>query len=371
MLSVQDDLDGLGTASTKNSTSVVTDSSDLVESGAVKDIVGWSGKQLMPPSTNNISTYLSGRNLTGQNNLDGTLTIDGICNGNSEIVWFPRWLTAQNLYLPIGKYIFNINRDDINLYVGTTYNGAYKAISDFALGSVEFEITSETQSDYKLEDGSVLCAVYINIKNGTVLNNEVLYPMIRKADVTDASYEPYHASVEESLEQKCDNTVIAPTENGTTASQAYAVGEHFIRDGAFCTVTQAISSGGTLTEGTNYTSGDVADILKSYFDSLGKLQYKSVSGNAPSIILKSVTKALIVVGQYVYGAFNGNRLMVAIISGGDYNDGNEHKNMTTIIKGNEFDAEVGFSFSISTNGVGEITLSASTNPVFIGVLILG
>ena len=35
MLSVEDDLDALGTASTKNSTSTVTDSTDLVESGAV------------------------------------------------------------------------------------------------------------------------------------------------------------------------------------------------------------------------------------------------------------------------------------------------------------------------------------------------
>ena len=60
---------------------------------------------------------------------------------------------------------------------------------------------------------------------------------------------------------KVDNSVIAPVENGTTASQAYAVGTHFIRNGAFCTVTQAIASGETLTENTNYTSGDVADEL--------------------------------------------------------------------------------------------------------------
>ena len=63
-------------------------------------------------------------------------------------------------------------------------------------------------------------------------------------------------------EEKCDNSVIAPVENQSTCQKSggYAVGEHFIRDGAFCTVTQAISSGGTLTEGTNYTSGDVASV---------------------------------------------------------------------------------------------------------------
>lgn len=64
--------------------------------------------------------------------------------------------------------------------------------------------------------------------------------------------------LEELFESKCDNTVIAPVENGSIASQAYAVGEHFIRDGAFCTCKQAISQGGSFTLGTNYTAGDVA-----------------------------------------------------------------------------------------------------------------
>ena len=74
---------------------------------------------------------------------------------------------------------------------------------------------------------------------------------------------------------KCDNSVIAPVENGSTASQAYAVGEHFIRDGAFCTCTQAISQGGSFTLNTNYTSGDVTDELNienisaSFYTSLG------------------------------------------------------------------------------------------------------
>ena len=60
------------------------------------------------------------------------------------------------------------------------------------------------------------------------------------------------------IEEKADNSVIAPAENGSTASQAYAVREHFIRDDAFCTCTQAISQGGSFTLNTNYTAGDVA-----------------------------------------------------------------------------------------------------------------
>ena len=59
--------------------------------------------------------------------------------------------------------------------------------------------------------------------------------------------------------QKADNSVIAPVENGATASRAYAIGEHFIRNGAFCTAKTAIASGATLTQGTNYNVGNIAN----------------------------------------------------------------------------------------------------------------
>ena len=56
---------------------------------------------------------------------------------------------------------------------------------------------------------------------------------------------------------KADQTAIAPVENGTTASRAYAIGEHFMKDGAFCTAIAAIAQGATFTLDTNYTAGTV------------------------------------------------------------------------------------------------------------------
>ena len=67
---------------------------------------------------------------------------------------------------------------------------------------------------------------------------------------------------QELTEKKADNTVIGNVEDDTTASQAYAVGEHFIRSGKFCTVIAAISNGATLTLNTNYIEGTVAEWLK-------------------------------------------------------------------------------------------------------------
>ena len=60
---------------------------------------------------------------------------------------------------------------------------------------------------------------------------------------------------------KVDNSVVAPVESGSTASQAYAIGKHFIRDGAFCTAKTAIALDDPFTLNTNYTVGDVANDL--------------------------------------------------------------------------------------------------------------
>ena len=51
---------------------------------------------------------------------------------------------------------------------------------------------------------------------------------------------------------------IAPTEDGATASQAYAQGKYFFHNGSFCKAKTAIASGATFTLGTNYEVTTVA-----------------------------------------------------------------------------------------------------------------
>lgn len=55
--------------------------------------------------------------------------------------------------------------------------------------------------------------------------------------------------------------MLAPTEDGETASQAYAQGKYFIRGGQFCKALVAIESGATFTLGTNYSVTNLADEL--------------------------------------------------------------------------------------------------------------
>lgn len=56
---------------------------------------------------------------------------------------------------------------------------------------------------------------------------------------------------------------VAPVQTSTTASQSYAVGDYFYYNNTFYRVTSAISSGGTISPGTNCTATTVGAELKS------------------------------------------------------------------------------------------------------------
>lgn len=80
------------------------------------------------------------------------------------------------------------------------------------------------------------------------------------------------ADVQEAIADKADQDALAPVENGSTASQAYAIGEHFMRDGAFCTAIAAIASGGSFTLNTNYVVGTIADAFSSLSSDLTSVE---------------------------------------------------------------------------------------------------
>ena len=104
--------------------------------------------------------------------------------------------------------------------------------------------------------------VVIEIKNGVVMNHSKFYPMIRLASIADNTFAPYILDNVELASSKTDNSVVGPVESGTTASRAYAVGEHFIRNDKFCTAIASIASGATLTLNTNYVEGTIAGVIE-------------------------------------------------------------------------------------------------------------
>lgn len=59
-------------------------------------------------------------------------------------------------------------------------------------------------------DSNVKYQIAIKVLSGTTVDNEVFEPMIRFADVTDDTYEPYHISVQQCIEilQQAINNVL-------------------------------------------------------------------------------------------------------------------------------------------------------------------
>ena len=91
--------------------------------------------------------------------------------------------------------------------------------------------------------------VMIPVGNNSVYQQDKVLPSIE--DYVDAI-----------ADQKADISAIGTNEDKATASQAYTVGQHFYKDGKFCTVIANIASGGTFTLNTNYVEGTIAEALE-------------------------------------------------------------------------------------------------------------
>lgn len=252
-------VDSLGTASTKNSTSVVTESSDLVESGAVyqeladNDLI--PNKNKLPALLSTVKTLNTGGTWSGNTYTIGSLTLlfeerEGYVtkitvngsSGNNTIT-----IQLSNGWIPFvgGNYIVSgFGNENARTYVNPDRTTGYYDNGNGTAFTVNTELTCRLQIDANKS-----------------FTNIIVQPMIRKATESNPTYEPYYVPLKDIVPTKADNSVIGTVEDGATASQAYAVGEHFIKDGAFCTCIQAIAQGGSFILGTNYTVGDVANSL--------------------------------------------------------------------------------------------------------------
>ena len=349
-------VDSLGTASTKNSTSVVTESSDLVESGAVYDALGFGNKNLCNYSGENntvvaqckngvtytfsvTSTGHGGLNLKkndnsgvevaviaamseGRNSVtftadsDFNLFVNGYGRGgvafaddvsdlqlelgstatayepyhasveetlrDGEVIdgknLFPRLdksLTINGITYTLqedGSIIVNgtatnwatvIIKTNMLLKAGTytvsgsaSQNGTYVTI---AVGSDTYNSIAGADRTFSLDADTIVDA-RISVRNGSTVTNAVFKPQLELGDAA-TTYEPYYIPLKDVVPNKCDNSVIGTVEDGTNPTKAYAVGEHMIRGGKFCTVTVAVTTSSTWTLGSNYVEGTIADNL--------------------------------------------------------------------------------------------------------------
>ena len=153
---------------------------DLVESGEhageYKVPVTVEGKNLLP----NTVTSRTMNGVTFTVNADGSVTCNGTANGGTALFWIP------DITLPAGQYSIN------GCPVGGGENTTYKIL---ILANNERLINDKgSGANFTLTKTSTV-SVRIAIYDGYTCNNLTFYPMIRKADIEDDTYEPYHAPV--------------------------------------------------------------------------------------------------------------------------------------------------------------------------------
>lgn len=191
----------------------------------LKDTVGWTGKnklditleKLQSVNTSgtwndNVYTY---RNTTFTFNSNKTVSIKTLSGGASGLINFD----LTGLISSSGDVIFSQNASGSN----TTFKSfitAQDGSGDIANTGTDSSVAFNTNKEYKIRT--------IVYSGATV--DTTLYPMLRDADIIDPTYEPYHESVEEEIEQiYADNGVLGAknllknagstiTQNGITAT---------------------------------------------------------------------------------------------------------------------------------------------------------
>ena len=130
-----------------------------------------------------------------------------------------------------------------------TVGGSAQGTYDIGDG-VDVECTADTNAGFN-----------ICVLNGKSISHGKFYPLFKYAEDSATVLTPFAKTNIQLTQDKVDNSVIGTVENGTNPTKSYAVGEHMIRGGKFCTVTVAVTTSSTWTLGSNYVEGDVADEL--------------------------------------------------------------------------------------------------------------
>jgi len=205
----------------------------------LKDTVGWTGKNLLK----NIATSQTINGITITVNADKSVTVNGTATSLTNINFTEAMTSDKELIFSLGA---NSSSTTFKGFITAT-GGTGDIANTGNSGSVKFT-TSKT----------FFC--HMVVYAGATFSNVTVYPMLRKADITDPTYEPYHDSVEVMYEEEIHGVNLLPrftlddlkaiNTSGTWNNNVYT------RNGITFTVnedTQTVSiSSGTSTAYANF-----------------------------------------------------------------------------------------------------------------------
>ena len=269
----------LGTAAAKDSTNAVTSAStDLVESGAV-----YTALQSKADKSDIAPTYATNVAPTGGlKKGDEFYLSDGILyratttiSAGSAIVTSGGSANAEVADSVTGQIT---NLDDVkldnrmialskNTDLNTLTLGNEEAYAVYyATSSVASTLTNApfTSTGFRLELKRTLVGgdrLIQTVYRNSSANMDVYYRIKDSSGWT--GWIQY--AFTDLVNTKTPTTVIGNVEDGASPSKSYAVGEHMIRGGKFCTVTSPVTTGSTWTLNTNYVEGTVAESVHGFY----------------------------------------------------------------------------------------------------------
>lgn len=193
-------------------------------------------------------------------NTDGSISCSGTSTGNAVFNVTQREVNG-GLFLPNGTYVLSGCPEGGST---STSAGAYQMIVSRTSGNAQVNYVFDAGSgasftvngDDFSNDGAWV-RIYIVCRRTVVSDTLVFKPMVRKSAETDTAFVSPADSNRKLSAERLNTDEIAPSENSSTASKAYAVGDYMIRNGKLFRVTTAITSGGSII-----SSGDNANIVK-------------------------------------------------------------------------------------------------------------
>lgn len=188
---------------------------ELASQAAInKSTLGYQRKNLLMNNCKNTTK----NGVTTTVNADGSITLNGTNTTSSTKIFY--WnmqtgytgdmvsgqYTGNKKWLPNGKYILSgaVTGMTFQMVFSTDNVSEDRYKSTGSDGTAEFEVT----------DADKYVWTRLRIAGGASFDNVTIYPMIRPADITDDTYEPYKPSIEErfaALEEK-----IVALEGGTS-----------------------------------------------------------------------------------------------------------------------------------------------------------
>lgn len=256
----------------------------------LKDTVGWTGKNLLKIPASVVTQTINGVTFTV--NSDGSITANGTASAQTLF-------EVTKIYDAVEKCIFS----------GCPKSGSTTTY-DLRMGGSPSDYIDYGEGVYiERNVPTTFLGVYIVIRSGQTVSNLTFYPMLRKSDILDSTYEPYHESVEQTLRDAeviegknkfvwdvgiaQANTALSYSDKGE-AIRVYTVSNATYRRAEWVEAVEPntdyiISCGANVTSGTGAaqvrTSGGTTIVLSDRFTSSKNVELKFNSGVNTSVVI--------------------------------------------------------------------------------------